>query len=123
MTDDPPPSPAQPPTTREAVVVTDHSTPETIAAAVTPDNTDEMELTVEDNSLRARIVRPTTGGLQATLDDYIVNLGVADRVLDSAKTFREACDTEAVRTDRTHQSDANHSSACETNQTTSRDHE
>ncbi len=63
---------------RRARITTTHEAPETVAAAVTPDNTDEMETTVEDGAVLTRIERPTTSGLASTVDDYVVNLTVAE---------------------------------------------
>ncbi len=65
---------------RRAELRTDHESAtaaERIAAAVRPDNTAEMETTVEGSVVRTTIERETTGGLQATVDDYVVNLHVA----------------------------------------------
>jgi len=55
----------------------DAGTARTIANAVRPDNTAEMETTVEDDRIVTRIDRGTTGGLRTTVDDYVVNLGTA----------------------------------------------
>ncbi len=84
--------------TRRATIRTTHADPETIAAALAPDNTDEMDTRVEsipndpagDNATedadadQRRVVttieRETTSGLQSTVDDTLVNLAVADRV-------------------------------------------
>jgi len=63
---------------RRARITTTHDAPETVAAAVRPDNTDEMATTVEDGTVRTRIGRPTTSGLASTVDDYVVNITVAD---------------------------------------------
>jgi len=71
---------------RTATLRTDHRTPacaEWVANAVRPDNTDSMSTTVEDSAVETRISRETTGGLQTTVDDYIVNLGVATAVIDA----------------------------------------
>jgi hypothetical protein len=51
--------------------------PETVAAAVRPDDTDEMETRVEDDAVVAHIERATAGGLRSTADDCVVNLTVA----------------------------------------------
>jgi hypothetical protein len=51
--------------------------PETVAAALSPDDTDEMSTRVEDGRVIARIERPTAGGLRTTADDYVTNLQVA----------------------------------------------
>ncbi|MFD1642209.1 KEOPS complex subunit Pcc1 [Halohasta litorea] len=71
---------------RTATLRTDHGTPtraEWVAAAVTPDNTDSMATTVEGTAVRTEITRETTGGLQTTVDDYVVNLGVAQAVIEA----------------------------------------
>jgi len=71
---------------RTARLRTDHRTPTHaawVAAAVEPDNTDSMSTTVEQSTVETRIDRETTGGLQTTVDDYIVNLGVATAVIDA----------------------------------------
>jgi len=69
--------------TRRATITTDHedSTQATrIAAALRPDNTTEMETTVEGTTVRTVVERPTTGGLHATVDDYVVNCDIAARL-------------------------------------------
>jgi len=53
-----------------------------IAAAVRPDNTDEMSTVVDGAAVVTTVERETTGGLRATVDDYVVNLRVADRLID-----------------------------------------
>lgn len=69
---------------RRATVRTTHDDPQTVAAAVAPDNTDEMATRVDEGAVETRIERGSTGGLAATVDDYVVNLIVADRVAESA---------------------------------------
>ena len=69
---------------RRARLETTHEDAQRIAAAVTPDNTDSMTTTVEGDSIVTVIERETTGGLQATVDDYVVNLTVAETVADNA---------------------------------------
>ena len=54
-----------------------------VAAAVRPDNTDEMSTTVEDGAVVTTIERDSTGGLRTTVDDYLTNLTVAQRVTDT----------------------------------------
>ena len=66
--------------TRKATIRTDHDDPELVARAVAPDNTAEMETTVEEGRLVTQIVRETTGGLHSNVDDYVVNVGVAAEV-------------------------------------------
>ncbi|CCQ32774.1 hypothetical protein HLRTI_000746 [Halorhabdus tiamatea SARL4B] len=65
---------------RRATIRTTHEDEETatrIAAALAPDNTTEMTTTVEAATVETTIDRETTGGLAATVDDYVVNLSVA----------------------------------------------
>jgi hypothetical protein len=70
---------------RGAEIRTTHSDPATaarIAAALAPDNTAEMDTTVEEDSIVTTIERETTGGLQSTIDDYVVNLSVSAQLSD-----------------------------------------
>ncbi|MFD1645107.1 KEOPS complex subunit Pcc1 [Haloarchaeobius litoreus] len=69
---------------RRATVRTEHERPQLIAAALRPDNTDEMQSEVEGDTVVTHIERETTGGLQSTVDDYVVNVDVADRVVQHA---------------------------------------
>lgn len=94
--------------TRRAIIRTAHTDPETIAAAIAPDNTDEMRTRVErdrddrsvdedappnptadgdagDAVVVTTIDRDSTSGLHATVDDTLVNLAVADRVAALAR--------------------------------------
>jgi tRNA threonylcarbamoyladenosine modification (KEOPS) complex Pcc1 subunit len=63
---------------KRAVVRTRLPDAERVAAAVRPDNTAELTTRVEDGAVVTTIERETTSGLRATLDDYLVNLGVAE---------------------------------------------
>ena len=65
---------------RRVTVRTTHDRPTVIANAVAPDNTDEMDTRVEDDTVVTTIERETTGGLGSTVDDYVVNLDVASKV-------------------------------------------
>ncbi|MFB6072781.1 MAG: KEOPS complex subunit Pcc1 [Halobacterium sp.] len=66
--------------TRTATVRTEVADPALVAACVRPDNTAEMETRVEDDAVVTRIEREDTGGLQSTVDDYVVNVTVATEV-------------------------------------------
>ncbi|WP_224269557.1 KEOPS complex subunit Pcc1 [Haloprofundus salinisoli] len=70
---------------RTARVETTHEEAALVAAALAPDDTDEMTTTVSENRIVTVIERETTGGLQATVDDYVVNLTVAETVIDAAR--------------------------------------
>jgi hypothetical protein len=72
--------------TRRARVATRHADAALVAAAVGPDNTDSMETRVEGDRVVTTIERETTGGLQSSVDDYVVNLTVAAAVCDATTT-------------------------------------
>lgn len=67
---------------------------ETVAAAVRPDNAPSMTTRVDADAeaVVTTIERARTGGLAASVDDYVVNVTVADRVARSA--LEGATDTE-----------------------------
>ncbi|MFB6160836.1 MAG: KEOPS complex subunit Pcc1 [Haloferacaceae archaeon] len=82
--------------TRRARLRTAHDDPETVAAAVRPDNTPELRTRVADGRVVTEVERDRTGGLATTVDDYLVNVRVAERVAAAAR------DTDAEPTDTTH---------------------
>jgi hypothetical protein len=74
--------------TRRARIRTDHGDGDrasAVAAALAPDNTAEMATRVDGATVETTIERPTTGGLSATIDDYVVNLRVAARVIEGSE--------------------------------------
>ncbi|MFB6091613.1 MAG: KEOPS complex subunit Pcc1 [Haloquadratum sp.] len=72
---------------RTARLRTRHADAETVAAALRPDNTDAMEMSVEGDALVTTISRASTGGLQSTVDDTVVNITVADAIVDTTQTY------------------------------------
>ncbi|RJT03875.1 KEOPS complex subunit Pcc1 [Halococcus sp. IIIV-5B] len=70
---------------KRARVRTRSVAPETVAAALVPDNTPEMHTGVDGEVVATTLERETVGGLRATLDDYTVNLSVAERVVQAAQ--------------------------------------
>lgn len=91
-----------------AVLRTRHDAPAIVARAVVPDHTDRLETTVEGEHVVTRIERPDAGGLRATVDDYVVNLRVADAVHDAARGDGDTGSGTARPTDsdsRTHDTD------------------
>jgi len=72
---------------RRATVRTAHDRPAVVAAALAPDNTDEMSTRVESGAVVTTIERPTTGGLRTTIDDYVANLTVAQRITDTTRNL------------------------------------
>ena len=71
---------------RTARLRTTHADAATVAAALRPDNVDAMGMAVEGDTLVTTIARETTGGLQSTVDDTVVNLTVADAIVDTTRT-------------------------------------
>ncbi|MFB6074621.1 MAG: KEOPS complex subunit Pcc1 [Haloarculaceae archaeon] len=72
----------------------DTATAERIAAALAPDNTAEMDTRVEGDAVVTTVERGTTGGLQSTVDDYVVNLRVAARLADDASHANRPTDND-----------------------------
>ncbi len=75
-----------------ATITSTVADPETIAAAIAPDNTDDVETTVADGQVVTTIRRDRTASLEATVDDYVVNLAVA---ADVARIARQQSDRTA----------------------------
>ena len=71
---------------KQAIVRTDHSNPERIATSMRPDNTAEMETMTTDDSVITAISRADVGGLQTSIDDYLVNLQVAEQIDQGEQT-------------------------------------
>jgi hypothetical protein len=68
---------------RRAQITTTHDDPPAarrVAAALRPDNTPEVDTSVDGARVVTTIERETTGGLHATVDDYVVNCTVATRL-------------------------------------------
>ncbi|WP_416839953.1 KEOPS complex subunit Pcc1 [Haloferax sp. DFSO52] len=72
--------------TRRATLRTTHDDPDIVAGALGPDNTDSMQMAVEGDELVTTIERDSTGGLQSTVDDYVVNVTVAETVIAATRT-------------------------------------
>ncbi|AOW80422.1 hypothetical protein HTSR_1244 [Halodesulfurarchaeum formicicum] len=70
--------------TRHATIRSTVPDPETIAEAIAPDNTDQIETAVDENEVQTTIERETTAGLRSTADDYAMNLSVAIEVAATA---------------------------------------
>ena len=68
---------------KRATIRTEHDRPDLVAAALAPDNTDEMTTRVDDGSVVATIERDTTGSLRSTADDYVTNLQVAQQMIET----------------------------------------
>ncbi|UWG47697.1 Subunit of KEOPS complex [Halanaeroarchaeum sp. HSR-CO] len=76
--------------TRTAIIRTDVSDPEAVAASIRPDNTASITTTVDrpengPDQVVTTIERDSTSGLRSTLDDYVVNCAVADELVQLAE--------------------------------------
>jgi hypothetical protein len=65
---------------------TDEATARRLARALRPDNTTEMETAANRRRVVTTIEREETGGLHATVDDYVVNLTAGARILASERS-------------------------------------
>ncbi|ESP87173.1 KEOPS complex subunit Pcc1 [Candidatus Halobonum tyrrellensis] len=80
---------------RTATFETRHADPAaaaTVAAALRPDNTAQIRTEADGTTVRTRVERDRTGGLQSSADDYLVNLAVAEEVVASARETTAAAD-------------------------------
>jgi hypothetical protein len=84
--------------TRTAVLRTDHDDPDLVAAALRPDDTPEVDTRAVDGAVVTRIERDRTGGLARTVDDYAVNLRVADRLVALAAASESENDADDTHT-------------------------
>ena len=107
---------------RTATVRTEHAAAAT-AAALGPDETDSMRTRVDGDVVACTVARPTTGGLQSTLDDHLVNLRVADRVVERARAHAAPDDAHSDAANEPHSDAANepHSDSTDEPQTTDTD--
>jgi len=51
-----------------------------------------MTTRVDGDAIECVVERPTTGGLRSTVDDHVVNLRVADRLVERARAHLAADD-------------------------------
>jgi hypothetical protein len=82
--------------TRRATIRTTHGdagTATRVAGAVRPDNTDAMDTRVDGERVVTTIGRETTGGLESTVDDYVVNVTVAARLAGDDTPHSQPDDT------------------------------
>ncbi|WP_049915956.1 KEOPS complex subunit Pcc1 [Haloferax mucosum] len=75
--------------TRRTTLRTTHDDPTVVAAALAPDNTESMHTSVEGDELVTTIERDSTGGLHSTVDDYVVNVTVAETVIEATRTHTD----------------------------------
>jgi hypothetical protein len=83
---------------RTARLRTEHDEAGLVAAALRPDDTPEVETRADDGAVVTRIERDRTGGLARTVDDYVVNLRVADRLVGLAAAHENDNDADDTHT-------------------------
>ena len=100
-----------------ALLRTSHERAAVVAAALRPDNTSEMETTVESSAEQGATVvtwidRESASGLRSTVDVYVVNLQVAQRVIDVASDTTDLTEVNDAQpaSDATDAEDANRQS-------------
>jgi len=89
---------------RRATITTTHgdaAAAERVARAVAPDNTAEMETDVDGETVVTKVERETTGGLQSSVDDYVVNCTVAAQLADQTATTGTDDDERTANADTT----------------------
>ena len=86
---------------RSAQLRTDHDEAGLVAATLQPDNTPEVETRVDGGAVVTRIDRAKTDGPAQTVDDYAVNLRVADRLVELAAGHAKMNDSENANDDTT----------------------
>ena len=74
---------------KRTTVRTTHEHAAAVVAALEPDNTTEMETTVDGERVETTIARETTGGLHSSVDDYVRNLIVADETITDTTSNNE----------------------------------
>lgn len=75
---------------RRADIETVHADPAAatvVARAVRPDNTDAMNTVTDGDVVYTTIERETTGGLGSSVDDYVVNVDVAQQVTTTTRNL------------------------------------
>jgi len=84
VSDEPSPDPDASDDRATATIRTAHGHPELVAAAIAPDNTPEIDTLAAEGHVVTTVARGDAAGLASTVDDYLVNLGVADRIAERA---------------------------------------
>ena len=90
-----------PPDARQATIRTTHHAADLIAGALAPDDTESTAVAADGDTVVCRIERPTTGGLRSTVDDYVVNLRVAARIVERASEHADTTDAQPTDTQPT----------------------
>ena len=102
--------------TRRATIRTTHHAADLVAGALAPDDTESTAVTADGDTVVCRIERPTTGGLRSTVDDYVVNLRVATRIVERASEHADTSDAppDDSRTDSAQSDDSRTDSTAST---------
>jgi len=71
------------PTATVATRYRDPATAAVVGGAVRPDNTSDVTTTVDGATVRTDVQRGSVGSLSSSVDDYVVNIGVAAAVVEA----------------------------------------
>ncbi len=71
------------PTATVATQYRDPTTAAVVAGAVRPDNTSDVTTAVDGATVRTEVRRGSVGSLSSSVDDYVVNVGVAAAVVEA----------------------------------------
>jgi hypothetical protein len=74
----------------EGIIETPHGHPECVAAALEPDNLTLIRTTAIEGGVRAEIAGTRLRSITATVDDYLMNLAIAEDVCTAASKRRES---------------------------------
>lgn len=77
-------------TTRRTEIETVHAdaaAAAVVAQAVRPDNTEAMDTDTNGDAVTTTIERETTGGLSSSVDDYVVNVDVAQQLITTTRNL------------------------------------
>ncbi len=65
-----------------------------VAQSITPDNTPSIETKIEGNSVLATVQRDSIGSLRSTIDDLLVNLHVAVKIIEQTQNYLQPHSTQ-----------------------------
>lgn len=66
----------------KCVLLFEHEKSHLVADVIKPDNTPYMEIKVHGKTITVKIITRTLGSLIATVDDYLVNIKIANDLLE-----------------------------------------
>jgi hypothetical protein len=83
----------------EGTVETPHSHPECVAAALEPDNLTLIRTSLIEGGVRAEIGGTRLRSITASVDDYLMNLAIAEDVCTAASRRQSGSERSGVRSE------------------------